>query len=763
MEKLENINKHKEIVSVAKYFALAVFFGLLVLGGGRYKDALCLGLIAACIAGTFHPAIVGVMYIATSAPGGLEALLPAGFALAVLLVAKLIHHKLNKRIDTPFLVLYIVASSTFRIVYNLTDTAVLIDRLIGLGVSLSFAFVCLVTFRALFTRGLRYKLGSDEVICLCLVAVVLCGGISGIVIFDVEIIRSVAAFGILFCLFVFGQSTALSYAAVCGLGAALNGQSVELVALFSIWAFFAVSFSGLNKYVSVVALLLSDILAGYFFNLYGMTASADLIGAGIGCAVFLCFPQQTLTMLSDKFGNKQRYSNRHIINRLRQNMSRRLYELSEIFMQMQLTFKSMARGVLPPDKARIAIAKEVSEQICSSCSQRNECWRTFLPETEESFIAIAEQALLRGKATVMDVKSTLASRCGRVTSLISAVSKEVIVYKQHCMVTANSDNGRLLIGEQMLGVSRILSQLSSESKATVSFDTTKEKELMEELTFHNILTKEVVIYTDSLSLSVTLVVARDCIENPKLIALASRICHLRLMTESVEDTLSPNWVVVQLRPRPNFDVSFGFVGVKKNNSPISGDTHSFMRINGNKFLLALCDGMGSGTEAEKISNTAISLVENFYKAGFDNDLILGSVNKLLSSNSDEVFTALDICVVDLFSGAADFIKIGAPCGLIKTANGIEYISSGSLPMGVLEEMKPTITKKALCSGDHLVLFSDGILDAYGDKTEIAKELAVNTLANPQLIADKLMNRAMELSENAAKDDMTVIVAKILKT
>lgn len=760
---MENANKTIDWKIILRYAILALLFALLVLGGGRYSAMLCLGLAAACIVNAYQPIVVAAFYLASAFSGGFEALLPSGFEIVVLLIAKFIHYKLNKRISGLLLAVYLAAALSFRVIFQLTDTAELFQRLIGAGVAIAFAFVCLITVRALFTRGLRYRLGSDEVICLCLVAIVISSGINGIVLFDIAAIRIVASFGILFSLFVFGPSVALSCAAVCGIGAALGNLNLDYLAIFSVWAFFAVSFSGLNRLVSVVALLLSDVLIGYFFGLYSVSASADLIGVGIGCVIFLCFPPHILTLLSDKFGSKQRYSNRHIINRLRQNMSKRLYELGEIFQQMQLTFKSMTRGILPPERAKIAIAKEASEQVCGNCQQRNECWRTHLAETEESFILIAEQALLRGKATVIDVHSALASRCGRVTSLIGTISKEVASYKQHCLVTANADNGRLLIGEQLLGISKILSQLSTESKASVSFDTNKEKELMEELTFHNILTKEVVIYTDSLSLCVTLVIARESIENSKLIALASRICHTRLMVESVENTLSPNWVVAQLKPRPNFDITFGFVGIKKEGSPISGDTHSFMRINGDKFLLALCDGMGSGTNAEKASNTAISLIENFYKAGFDNDLILGSVNKLLSTSSEEIFTALDICVVDLFSGAADFIKIGAPCGLVKTASGVEYISSGSLPMGVLEEMKPTVTKKILNMGDFVVLFSDGVLDAYGDKVEIAKEMAINTLTNPQLIADKLMNGALALTNNIAKDDMTVIVAKIIKT
>lgn len=103
--------------------------------------------------------------------------------------------------------------------------------------------------------------------------------------------------------------------------------------------------------------------------------------------------------------------------------------------------------------------------------------------------------------------------------------------------------------------------------------------------------------------------------------------------------------------------------------------------------------MGSGERAEKASATAIGMVENFYRAGFDNDLILDCVNRLLTAAESEVFTAVDICVVDLKDGLADFVKLGAPMGMIKVGDAVNFIEGASLPVGIVEEVKPTITKK----------------------------------------------------------------------
>jgi stage II sporulation protein E len=72
---------------------------------------------------------------------------------------------------------------------------------------------------------------------------------------------------------------------------------------------------------------------------------------------------------------------------------------------------------------------------------------------------------------------------------------------------------------------------------------------------------------------------------------------------------------VHLKPAPRYDVIFGVAGCAKEGKSISGDTHSLTGFRDDRFLLALCDGMGSGENAEKTSSTAISLVENFLQGG----------------------------------------------------------------------------------------------------------------------------------------------------
>ena len=104
---------------------------------------------------------------------------------------------------------------------------------------------------------------------------------------------------------------------------------------------------------------------------------------------------------------------------------------------------------------------------------------------------------------------------------------------------------------------------------------------------------------------------------------------------------------ITLRKSDEYDAVFGIAKATKDGSAKSGDTHSMTKISCDKFLVALSDGMGSGSDAENVSSTSLSLIESFYKSGLDDQLILDTVNKLLSINTEDYFTALDISIINL--------------------------------------------------------------------------------------------------------------------
>ena len=222
-------------------------------------------------------------------------------------------------------------------------------------------------------------------------------------------------------------------------------------------------------------------------------------------------------------------------------------------------------------------------------------------------------------------------------------------------------------------------------------------------------------------------------------------------------------VNVNLKTSPRYDAIFGVASQAKSGTPVSGDTHSVIRLDGDRFMFALCDGMGSGEKASEKSETAIGLIENFYKAGFDNDIILSSVNRLLNLEKDDIFSTIDICVVDLKNGIADIVKMGAPSSYIRGEDECKIIEGGALPVGVLQEAKAQTQKVVINGQDFIIICSDGISDSYGSDGEFKDFILTIKTSNPQEFADKIIEKALANNNGYAVDDMTVLVVKIFES
>ena len=213
------------------------------------------------------------------------------------------------------------------------------------------------------------------------------------------------------------------------------------------------------------------------------------------------------------------------------------------------------------------------------------------------------------------------------------------------------------------------------------------------------------------------------------------------------------------------NVQIGIAKANKNNSIMSGDTSIQTKLEDGKYLIALSDGMGSGKEAKKASKTAITMLEKLLSSGFDKDTSLKLINSTLNTiGQEDIYATLDIAVLDLYTGNLEFIKNGACPTYVKNKRSVQILKSISLPSGILNDIDLVVYDKDLQENDILVMCSDGILESSEDYTN--KELWLKFLLEEletedvQKIADIILQEAIDNNYGIAKDDMTVIVAKI---
>lgn len=214
----------------------------------------------------------------------------------------------------------------------------------------------------------------------------------------------------------------------------------------------------------------------------------------------------------------------------------------------------------------------------------------------------------------------------------------------------------------------------------------------------------------------------------------------------------------------NFMTISGSARRTREDQQCSGDNFTFMEMNCGQTFMSICDGMGSGTRAQHYSEMVIDLLEQLLESGFGESTTLKLINSvLLTGNQWQEPAAVDMALIDQYSGMCQFLKMGAACTYIKRGNWVECIRSTSLPMGVLDEVDmETITKK-LYDGDFVIMISDGIVDSlkYEDKEEAMGRIIMDiSTSSPREMALEILNRSLEMTEGIPKDDMTVICTGI---
>lgn len=212
-----------------------------------------------------------------------------------------------------------------------------------------------------------------------------------------------------------------------------------------------------------------------------------------------------------------------------------------------------------------------------------------------------------------------------------------------------------------------------------------------------------------------------------------------------------------------YRILFGASRVPRGDEEISGDSYILKSRLPGQAIISLSDGMGSGRMANEDSEKVIELTEQLLETGFSPRAALKLVNTvLLLTGRNERPATLDLCLVDLYSGVVEAMKLGAVASFIIGQEAVEMLESDHVPAGILNPVEPVLLSRKLWDGDRIVMVSDGILDAMpGEEKEDAFRdfLAGLPESGPQETAEMIMTYALSL-DGEPKDDMTVLVGGI---
>ena len=653
-----------------------------------------------------------------------------------------------------------IVSQLVYIILNIGDTKQNLALFVSFVLGLLFLYSNICFFNATLNRGMMIKLNLDEKICGSVILIIFMIGMSSSNIYFINLGLVLASLIILVGTYITSGGITLIIASLIGISFAITTNNPIFISLFTVMAIFSISFKCHFKYLSVIATIFSYAGFSLFFSI-GISYW-EIISVSLGGLIFSFVPLKLLDSFNNIFNVKTQVIIKNIINKSKKQIIKRVEELSVVFAEMDRVYRNMVKGILPDDKAKIMLKDELISSICDDCPNKNFCFRgesNFLDNSIDTLINIAYE---KGKVLLIDLPVYLTSNCVKINQMIMALNSMITSYKEYTGVISNLDTSRILIADQLNGVSKLLESLSKEVDTNISFDSTFENRIKEELSYKNIVCLECAVYEkDITNKYVNLIIKTDTINRNVIEKIVSKITNNKLTIKSIEPSEIVGASLVCLVTMPNYDIAFGSSSVNKFGKRLSGDSHSLLKIDDGKFMVSICDGMGSGNKAHNISKLTISLIENFYRAGFENDIILSTVNKLLSLTEEENYSSIDLCIIDGRKNIYDFIKLGATNGYLKRDKGdCEEIKSNDLPVGILEEISPHITKKLINPFDMLVFVSDGISDSFENKIDLRLFISSMDTINPQSLSEEILNKALELNDNIPKDDMTVVCVRV---
>ena len=147
---------------------------------------------------------------------------------------------------------------------------------------------------------------------------------------------------------------------------------------------------------------------------------------------------------------------------------------------------------------------------------------------------------------------------------------------------------------------------------------------------------------------------------------------------------------------------------------VGGDFYDFYFVGKNRLALVIADVSGKGVPAALFMMRAKATLQGYLKSGLDIAEAVGKTNHRLATRNDaNMFVTAWIGIVDLTTGALEYVNAGHNPPLLKRTGGsVEYLTAKSGPplavMGGIRYRRQTLS---LASGDGLVLYTDGVTEA----------------------------------------------------
>ena len=630
-------------------------------------------------------------------------------------------------------------------------------------------YVVSYTLKCIEEINTQHFFSIDEIVSIELFICLLIVGIGTLSINDISF-RNIAAILFIIAL-AFISDTNMGAGAGITMGIILGfatGNLMESIAIYGACGLVAGIFRESGKLFTALSFNIIFVIVTLYSGVFN---NISFIEALVGTGIFLLIPKKIYNKISLEINKDKKVGHFSEVRfaEIKDELTERLKDFTEVLSIMGKSLNNLVGN----DKLAIknkgnALVENLSDRTCSDCDMRYMCWKRELHQTYNAFSDLIRNYENNSGAFPHELEK----KCIKKYALVKNLEDIMNIYMVNETLKSRLGEGRKILSNHINNMSVTISEIVDEFGNELHLCTDVEKSIKKSLLRYGINFGSLICYNDKNGRIKIKMQMENCMGSQTCIKTVLPIIsetigkNMSIGSEGCNINSKNNMCEIVIEEAPKYHINSHVAVATKEGEKFTGDSYSYGRTKDGNYITVISDGMGSGPEAGLESKVSVEIIEKFMEVGFDEKIAIDAVNAIMSIkfSEDEKFSTLDMNKIDLYTGNAKFMKVGAIESFIKRGNKVEVINSNTLPFGVLEEPDVDTVEKQVSNGDVIVSISDGILDVKNDgsfdTTWLIEFLKNTKYRQPKDLSIAILEKAKELSGGKAKDDMTVVVSKV---
>jgi len=683
----------------------------------------------------------------------------------------------NVQIKIPFIV-FISTAAPRLFLYSISDKLTSYEWLLLAVEGVLGCVLVLIFMQSIpLISPKRYKptLKNEEIVCMIILIASILTGTIGWEIYGASLEQIFSRYFVLILSFVGGAAIGSTVGVVAGL--ILSLANVANLYQMSLLAFSGL-LGGLLKEGKKAGVSVGLLVGTFLIGIYGETSAIgpSFIESSIAIIFFFLTPASWIKKLSRYIPGTEEYSNEQeqYLQKVRNVTAKRVEQFSNVFEALSKSFTTSEENLLEEQNVQREtdyFLSQVTEKTCQTCFMKDRCWQKQFDKTY-AIMEDLKNDIADGHEPNRKLVHKFENHCVKSKKVIDTVKEEMSFFEANQKLKKQVKESKRLVADQLQGVSEVMEDFSKEILKERKHHEQQEVQIINALKKMGIELEKLDVFQlekGNVDIEMTVSFYNYHGEASKLIApVLSDILNEMIIVKEEEISPFPNgYCFLAFGSAKEFVIETGVANAAKGGGLISGDSYTTIEIGAGKYAMAISDGMGNGERANEESGETLRLLQQILQTGIPEQVAIKSINSILSlRTTDEMFATLDLAVINLHNAFVRFLKIGSTPSFIKRGDKILNIEASNLPMGIIQEFDVDIVNDQLKAEDLLIMMSDGIFEGPKNIQNmdmwIKRKVREMKTDDPQEVADLLLEEVIRTRSGEIGDDMTVLVAKIVK-